>query len=435
MDPDIPISLSIGFALRIFLWAFDRQTIVRPLFLGIWEGIALYRGLSTSPGTQLNAYLACALRLAFDSLFTETIHTMLTILLSLVVAVLFSDALGSHHGHDIQLNRRSKRTRVNGTRTTEIYEAPDSHPRFIETPNPHAKKRDEVSALVPSVIYRPRFVDQPHPRHAEKVDEVYATFPSPSQSAFKADIVQPMDHPRRVILRARSHDSESPSPLPVHTAGVPLPATLNPLTPPCTPPEPGPSRFLGALDIPSPNSESQKDELQTPTSLVAPQTFSSHLPKPDNHTAQQPEEEDELQTPLALDLRSLPVDADLHAAEHGRLENDAGQLLSEEVPFLNDSASIGLDAEIDNMSELSLQTGTELSIISAIDAQLITAKAERLRKEAWEEQKQKSRLERELGEAVSRRKIKDAFLLRREIEAVEARAQKLHRRAARRHFR
>lgn len=406
MDPTIPVSLSIGFAFRMFLWAFDPNTIVRPLFLGIWEGIALYRALSTSPEPQI-PYLACALHLTFDLFFTENINTMMTILLSLVLAVLFSDALGSHHAHDIQASRRAdaRRGRVNGTRTTEVYEFSDSHR-----------------------LNRARFVDPPH-----RQEEISTPVARIATKADDSEIALRKNHPPRVIVHVRPHDSPSPRPVPI--VGTHLPATLNPFTPPCTPPEPGPSRHPGALVIPqSSNSESHNDELQTPASLAVPQNPST-LPHLDIFAVEQADvhaEEDELQTPLALELRNLPLDVDLLA-----VEDEGGPLLSEDIPLLDDSTSAGidlLDAEDGNVSELSLQTGTDLSIISAIDAQLIVAKADHLRKEAWEEQKQKDRLERELGEAVSRRKIRDAFLLRREIEAVEERAQKLHRRAARRQF-
>ncbi|KAJ7725875.1 hypothetical protein DFH07DRAFT_853742 [Mycena maculata] len=403
MDPAIPISLSIGFALRVFLLAFDRRTIVRPLFVGIWEGIALYRGLSSSD-SQLNAYLACALRLLFDFCFTENMHTMMAILFSLVLAVLFSDALGLDHGHDIRMDGRS---RPSGIRRTAVYQVP-------EVADSHRLNRARLTPAMQTGV-----------------------------RTWNGGIIV---HVPQVNVDALLHD-DSPSPRPIQTGSTHLPATLNPLTPPCTPPEPGPSRFCGALNIPSsPDSESRQDELPTPASSAVPQSLSLR-PNFDSIAIQPKDivgdhgEEDELQTPLAVDLRNLPVDDDLLAAEEGQLEDGGGPLLSEDIPFLDDSASL-LEAAVelpgadeDNLSELSLKTGTELSIISAVDAQSITAKAERLRKEAWKERDEKIRLERKLNQAVSQQKIKDAFLLRREIEAAEERVQKLHRRAARRHFR
>jgi hypothetical protein len=146
-------------------------------------------------------------------------------------------------------------------------------------------------------------------------------------------------------------------------------------------------------------------------------------------------DQDELQTPLVLNLRDLP----LLTLEEAQPQDGTQPLLLEDIPLLGDPTSVlepdrpGVDG--DNVSEVSLLSGTELSIISANNAQMISAKAELLRTEAWGEEGQIRRLKEQLDQAVSQKKIKDAFLLRREIEAVEERARKLHGRAARRHFR
>ncbi|KAJ6586868.1 hypothetical protein DFH09DRAFT_236768 [Mycena vulgaris] len=406
MDP-APISLAIGFALRIFLLAFDRHSQLRPAFLGIWEGIALYRGLSTISEPQLTTYLACGLRLMFDFLFTENPLTMVVILFSLVLALLLADALGSHHDHDIQLSHRSDVQRSRA-RNTQAYEAPDSLNR-------------RARLVIPPTNY--------------PTEERHAATPSPVvQQSFAAHSSENADQISSVIFNVQHH---SPSAEPVHMVDAQIP-NPNPITPPCTPPERRSSGYVTRDRDLGSQSESHEDELQTPL-LGNPQTFHENFDTVATGQASVIEDtnqrdEDELQTPLALNLRDLP----LITAEPGQLEDEVGTLLLESIPFLDDSASLiedGIDVPGDNGSELSLGTGTELSIISASDAQIITAKAELLRRQAWDEQKKKPQLERELNQAVSEGKIKDAFLLRLEIDAVEERAKQIHGRAARRHFR
>ncbi|KAJ7218118.1 hypothetical protein GGX14DRAFT_439904 [Mycena pura] len=88
------------------------------------------------------------------------------------------------------------------------------------------------------------------------------------------------------------------------------------------------------------------------------------------------------------------------------------------------------------MSEVDTEpTDTEFSILSGDEAREIVAKAELLRKKAWDEEAQKHSLKERLDQAVLQRKFKDAFLLRRQIETLEAGVEKLHRSAARRYFR
>ncbi|KAJ7497241.1 hypothetical protein FB451DRAFT_1386535 [Mycena latifolia] len=337
---------------------------------------------------------------------------MTTLLFALLLAFLISDALGSHHGHDIQPNRRSRRQ--SGTRTTQVYEVSDT-PRWTRQ--------------VP--------LDIPHgSHHADEVDRYAAPIPPVVQTALTTQNgADPADHVPNVTVHFHSL-----SPGPVHTIRAPAPT---PITPPCTPPKRSSSSSVTHDQVLDSESESHKDELQTPPSLANPRNLSlpptfDNVPVGQASACQR--DEDELQTPLALDLRDLPLVVDSPAVEQGQLDDDVRPLLLENIPFLDDPASLEDGADVprtdgDDISELSLPTGTQLSIISDNDAQTITAKAELLRRQAWDEQKTRLRLEGELNEAVLEGNVKDAFLLRMEIDAAEERAQKMHGRAARRHFR
>ncbi|KAF8210176.1 hypothetical protein K438DRAFT_1809119 [Mycena galopus ATCC 62051] len=379
-DLAILISLPIGFTLRIFLLAFDRQSQVRPIVVGAWEGIALYRGISTTP-TDVDAYIACAfcaLRLLFDCVFTENLNTMTTLVFSLLLAGLISDVVGSHHGHDIQTNhiqpirRPEKRTPVHipvyEIRDVPDYEVPES--RRINRTRVIPRTNNETDVLAPEVPL-----------------------------AVQTDI------------RTQEHE----------IADLPFLVTIpNPMTPPRTP-----SKRISPCsiveDMPSPDFANREDELQTPI----PDALALEAVDLTVEALVDDADQDELQTPLDLNLRAFPA----LTVEQAQPPDETGSLLFEDR---DDSASVWV---ADNVSEPSLQSGTELSIISVTNAQMITTKAEFLRNQAWAEQKQLPALEVKLAEAVSQNKIKDVFLLRREIESVKNRVQKMHERAARRHFR
>lgn len=407
MNPTIP--LSIGFALRLFLLAFDPQSQLRPILIGTWEGIALYRGLFT---TSIDAYISlasCALRLLFDCFFTENVNTTITLVFSLVLSLLISDVVGSHHGHDIQPSRRSdvERQHVGAPRSTRVYEV--SEPRRINR-----------TRLIP---------------HTNREMNLFATRVSPvvqTETRTRSNqVVNFVISPDRVS-DAEAHNSPSPRPAGDSPFLVDIP---NPITPPCTPPQ-RISSSSPPEDVSPVESGSHEDELQTPLLLVVPQTLA--LEAADVTVGDVPivddADQDELQTPLALNLRTLPL-----TLEQDQPRDETRSLLLEDIPVPDDSASI-LEADLpeidpDNLSELSLQTGTELSIISATNAQIISAKAELLRKQAWAEENQLRTLKEKLDRAVSQNRIKETFLLRRQVESATERARKLHGSAARRHFR
>ncbi|KAJ7925247.1 hypothetical protein B0H13DRAFT_2314749 [Mycena leptocephala] len=240
MDPAIPISLSIGFSLRIFLLTFDRQSPLRPTFVGIWEGIALYRGLSTSGPQQIDSYLPCAFRLLVDFFFTENVHTMITLIFSLVLAFMISDVVNSYHGHDAQVNRRSSVKRKPGSPigSAQIYEISDS---------PRLNRIRFISPMIKPGLPSPPVVQTMRPPNNRIVDFVV-----------RADHIHAEDQPRSSSSHGPAHAPDSPSLVPT------------PITPPCTPPK----RILPPHpreDIPTCNSGSPQDELQTPPLLMIPQ--------------------------------------------------------------------------------------------------------------------------------------------------------------------
>ncbi|KAJ7777948.1 hypothetical protein DFH07DRAFT_570193 [Mycena maculata] len=279
MDPAIPISLSIGFALRMFLLAFGHKTIARPLLVGTWEGIALYRGLSASSDSQLTAYLACALRLMFDLFFTENIRTMMMILFSLVLAILFSDALGSHRSHDIQASRltSSRRNRVSGNHTSEVHRVSNSRrlnqARLVDRPRTH---HHAVNVDGQRVIRSPVV----QTRNGASVGGIPVRIDH-TPEFLVADVVSPHDSP--------------PS---VHTISTHPLGTLN-------------TRYLPS--IPSEPGSPCQDEVQSPAPLAMPQTLHSNLDEmavPGGNIDQGNGDEHVVQTPLYMQVHRPPETAD-----------------------------------------------------------------------------------------------------------------------------
>ncbi|KAJ7084333.1 hypothetical protein B0H15DRAFT_391041 [Mycena belliarum] len=410
MDSALPISLA-GFALRAFLLAFNPQSHLRPVFIGIWEGVALYRILSTvEPATT--AYVPCALRLISDVLFTETALTMSTILLTLLLSFVISDALDSHHSHDVR-HSYGRRSRASGARATQVYTPLDS-PRHLPL-NARGSQDNSRADEIPRYASATRVSPVLEPNNLDRAEDV---------STVPVGVVQ--------------SPPPEPEPVPVH---APSP---NIITPPRTPlksisPNSGPHD----QDLHS-DYGSQVDELLTPPPPGQAPIDTSHLDElltpPPRGQAPIDTSHDELQTPLALELRELPPFGGSFAVEQGQPDEQVRPLLLQEMHSLDDSTSPAEGAhaagtDSDNVSIISLQTGTQLSIISDDDAQAIAAKAEVLRNQAWEEMKEKRRLEGELAQAISQGRIKDTFLLRMEIDAAEERVRKTHARAARRHFR
>ncbi|KAJ7783076.1 hypothetical protein B0H16DRAFT_477540 [Mycena metata] len=400
-EPSIPLSLSIGFSLRIFLLAFDPHSYLRPTFVGIWEGIALYRGLSYGNESPMNAYLPCVFRLLFDFFFTESLNTMILLIFSLLLAVSISDVVGAHHGHDIRPSGSDKKLAATTTHNPRIYEVTDS----------------------PRRMNRTRVI--PRPNRETKDDQLTTTGPDPVVAAGI----------RTVEFAVRPDEPQiSPSPEPIEIPSR-LPLILNPTTPP-SPPSTPKRRPRGSPVISE--SGSHENELQTPTLLVMPPTLAFE-PEYGMTSREAPIDEendpDELQTPLALHLQELPA----LVLEQDQPQGGGRPVSLEDIPFLDDTAFVHdpdtPGVERDNLSELSFQTDTAPSIISGKSALEITAAAEQLRKQAWDEEAQKRELEARLNRAVLQKKVKEAFLLRLEIEELEERARKLHGRAARRHYR
>jgi hypothetical protein len=327
---------------------------------------------------------------------------MITLVFSLVLSALISDVVGSHHGHDVHPDRRLD------VESTSV-EVPHSV-RFYEVPEPRRMNRMRLI---------PRTNPETNP---------LATGPPP---AVHTDTRTP-EH-EVVHFDARADHVADVSHAPAQAVGSPvLVNTPSPMTPPSTPPE-RVSPSSPVEDTPTPDLGIHEDELQTPALLVI-QTLPLQVVDGTAGEVSPVDEadQDELQTPLALNLRALPP----LTLEQPQSRDETRSLLLEDIPP-DDSASVlegNLPEDADNISELSLQSGTELSIISATDAQIIRSKAELLRKQAWAEDARARSLKAQLEQAISQNRIKDAFLLRREIETVETRARRLHGRAARRHF-
>ncbi|KAK7057240.1 Smr domain-containing protein [Favolaschia claudopus] len=405
MDPLVPLSLLVGFGLRIFLLAFDRHAHLRPILVGIWDGVALYNGLCTTTTTD-NIYMtfaACALRLLVDCLFIENRYSMITLLLSLVLSALVSDVVGSHHGHDTQRSRRRDPPvavedgleksppvyfrEVSGPRRTNRLQLSQRDPQPITQASVSAVAQSDINEEMPH--FTVSFQHPPSSGNIHAADEL------PSPVAF-VSLEEPKSTSVQLVV------PENRSPLIAADDAV--------------------DQSMAFVD------DAELDELQTPpvpSSSTAIRITVVEQISPISYAAQ-----DELQTPLAINLRTLPP---LILENH--FEEETRSLLLEDVVVPQDSASVLAVDDADHVSVVSSPSGTELSIISGIDAQMIAARADVLRKQAWAEDAQRRTLESQLDQAIRQHRTKDAFLLRCEIGRAQEQVRNLHRRAARRHFR
>ncbi|KAF7376099.1 Smr domain-containing protein [Mycena sanguinolenta] len=363
---------------------------------------------------------------------------MTILVFSLVLSGLISDVVGSHHGHDIKPSRppdRRSSIAVDAAEPKRIYEAAE----FREVP------RTNRSRLIPrEEDHRASHIAQidiATPKHkivdfVARADHIGHSSAAPAESPALADHIisssaspAPVPAHSPVLADHIAPISVSPAPAPAVVIAVatnPVLLTIvNPITPPCTPLKyiPPPAVVQG---IPTPDFGSHEDELQTPVMQpIAVVDLTAEMPPADEA------EQDELQTPLDLNLRAFPP---LVLEQVQAREETSSLLLQDPGPDESIPAGEEGSPEIDADSISESQSGTVLSVISGTNAEIITTRAELLRNQAWEELKQLPPLKEKLEEARSRNNIKDAFLLKREIESIEERARKLHERAARRHF-
>nr|GAT57651.1 predicted protein [Mycena chlorophos] len=325
------LSLAAGFALRIFF--LSSFQLGAPTFIGVFEGIALHRCLLVSE-PLVDTLALCALRLAFDLLFSRLHFT--TLLASLAVSFVLSDAATRTRPEHIRWARKRSSRSLRQLRRT-IVQSKYWQERF---PSPREEK-EPAEDSEPSPPSSPAPSRRPAPARIRKTAPAIAAAPSnaddlltPSSLATSAALPQQRSPLSYVARRDLADDSDNDSlqtPLDIHLVGLP-PAT----------------------NAPIPLVREPSDDPSVPTAL----------PEPDV-----------------------------------------------------------------------LSPTTEFSVLTGVEAKAIFAKAETMRQEARAAEEEKLRLELQLEKAITEKRTRDAFLLRREIESVEDRIQKLHAGAARRYFR
>ncbi|KAF7315389.1 Smr domain-containing protein [Mycena indigotica] len=95
------LSLVLGFGLRVFLLSLGIP-FGSAAFIGVFEGVGLYRTLLTEP--LVDSLLLCGLRLGFDLVFT-TLHA-LTLLSTLALSFVLSDTASRTQPEDVRRIRR-----------------------------------------------------------------------------------------------------------------------------------------------------------------------------------------------------------------------------------------------------------------------------------------------------------------------------------------
>ncbi|KAJ6609862.1 hypothetical protein B0H10DRAFT_2062759 [Mycena sp. CBHHK59/15] len=441
MDPAIPISVSLGgIVLRIFLMAVQRQSRLRPAFLGIWEGFAVYHGLSTTSDPHLDTFIPCALRLMFDFFFTEDVWTMTVILSSLMLAVVISDVVGSHHGRDVSYQlARVRHSRAKGTRAAAVISDVGSHHGHDVRYQSARVRRSHAQGTHTIKIYEvPDFRDLKR-AHFNAGRPVVVESAPVLQTEIMAQENERTDVARRVFnvppdsdtsrIFARGADTLSISIIPDPVASNSAQEEEK---------EEGPSM------ISDPGSPIPEDEPQTP--LALPTLLNLPLDVDGDVVEQASYSRD--RSPEKEALQSLTAVRDLHPVDDPPVgqgliyEHDDPLLVAPPLPhdpasgsYFDQAGETVPVADEGSVSEPSSQAETEMSIISDNNAKKIAAKAELLRIQARDADRQKPRLEVELEQAISQHRIKDTFLLRYDIQAAEKRAQRLHERAARRYFR
>lgn len=477
------------------------------MLLGFWEGVCVHYSANASPNPRVS-YLAYLLRIALDLILSDNIFSVFLTILWTILGVLFSEALGTHHGHDTTTHERKS----SGSKQTVYvqYTPPITSPvrrlpraevrpgpvrpaidRIIDTTRSEDRVSD-VSISVPvtagSIEPRPSAPSPPLlTPPATLLDEVGdRQIPLPPNTTSSA---APHDH-GAVDHPAQNEDaSDHPrSPIKDSPPRIIIPPHPQPLSSP---------NILSAMSVEVPFSSSKLQHLIIPPPMLLQCESSDNesLPTgPDSDAIPVilrtggdigvGSNDDPLQTPVGfhnegvggsvdddplmtpVHLRHAPALLLLDQENEESLWQDplfiqgsstsVGVVTAHAPPGLAPLATIDEPVPMENLDAIPvpapatvLQRTTTLpedhssasssppSITSAItspDSPMLSSRAEALRKQAWSYEMTRKNLKTRLNKALQQQDRAQEFILKQEIDDCTREIDKLHERAARRHY-
>lgn len=465
---DVPISIATGLGLRLLLVGIDKHGRVSPALLGLWEGVVV-RYLTTK-STSPDHYLAYGLRLLLDLLFTGSLSRMtVTLVCTAIGMVVFEAAAPSPARWHRTKRERHHRPTHSMPPKIRAHRAPSAS--HLEQPPLHEPSSSPDEATRPrslTPLFPPNRAPSPPsfflegssegnstpPKHvhlptppATAVTDGYDDQEGSAESQHRLSTIEEMDtgnitpeeelkvdHPSLDAPNAPHSISTTQIPLPIPNIGTVRGAPVNWIPITLNEPSDGLRTPNAAQEELSDHGDS--DKLRTPTAptrqlspllpirYLRPNFAGERSTQPvasgpaipstlDNSTT-------DILVPPAVQHAGFPILLALLTAPTTVVPSSAP-----EEPVPDDGVSA---AE-------SLQTQTNAStIVSARNPAVLYSRADLLRQQARDEEKERSRLAGELKIAESESRVRDAFLLRGEIKDSEARAKKLHERAAKRYY-
>ncbi|KIK67129.1 hypothetical protein GYMLUDRAFT_238464 [Collybiopsis luxurians FD-317 M1] len=414
---DILTTMIFGLGLRFVLGG-HAQGRTYPAILGVWEGACLrYLNNQALPSSTADAYLSYGVRLCIDFFITDSFAQILAIALWSFLGALALEVIET--GNPATNGHFEKRDE-NGTSFTKIQSASIS------------------SFLTPSTSASPVVGDLSPRSPIDNLVDAAATASSPPVAPSLLSIVEAGRPVTPPVLNLPSEDSETRSSVIHGSYALPLPALVDHQSP-----------RVAYSSIPAQSSSapfpvmdrevSIQDELQTPMN-------NNDMPISEDNN------EDELQTPLALPIANIPFE-DLD----GPPELDIGpsMLLGPPdidpvpiplssvssplpVPMPAPVQSTTLESPVSSLHTLSNASSSAASpagsVLSVTSPTRMYARGDELRKQAWKEERAKMRVETDLRKARTEGRTKDVFLLLGEMKAAQMRIDRLHMRAKRRYY-
>ncbi|PBK91405.1 hypothetical protein ARMGADRAFT_200422 [Armillaria gallica] len=495
--------LGIRFALQFT--SGSQRSRIGPMLLGFWEGVCVHYSANASPDPRVS-YVGYLLRIALDLLLSDNIVSVFLTILWTILGVLFSEALGTHHGHDTTHERKSSGSRR--TVYTE-YTAPITSPvrrfpraevrpgpvrpvidRIIDTTRSEDKASDvtisvpvTASSIEPSRPSAPssqlptppatllyevgdrQIPLPPNPTSSSAAPHDQGAVDHPAQNEEASDRLESpiKDLPPRIIIPPPPQSLSSPNILSAMPVEVPFSSSrLNHLIIP--PPMLLQCESSDNESLPSgPDSDaipvllrtegdtgvgSNDDPLQTPVGFHTGEGVGGSV------------DDDPLMTPVHLrhapalllldqeneeSLRQDPLLIQGSSTSVGVVTAHPEPLatIDEPIPVENlDAIPVPAPATVlqrtttlpEDNSSASSSPPSITSAITSPDSPMLSSRAEALRKQAWSYEMTRKNLRTRLNKAIQQQDRAQEFILKQEIDDCNRKIDKLHERAARRHY-
>ncbi|KAI9432148.1 hypothetical protein F5148DRAFT_1270498 [Russula earlei] len=423
---DSIFAISIGFALRLVVdTASHHNDRVGGSLVGLWEGAVLYHFLEKWP-MSVDPYVGLGFRLFVDFLFTESVHRLAIVLLWTGLGFVLSDVTPAFW-YDRNLNRFIRRTRRYirnfdwSSLKLPIPTGAISRVRFYQLP--------PLTALGPTTSTTPAPPVPSQRRHS--VPGNYSYSPSTSTSS-----PQPSSTPLRQPVPATSLPPSA-----LRSATHPKPSSSSSVSfdvnPPASTRDDDDDSFeqLAADDPAALHTAPEAAPSTVPApepSLVTPLIIINPTAAPDLTRTLSGDPTSSTLTPGNIDL--LPEILEL------RDDPDPPPPFDEPAPSI--TATVGTQqVRVWAPEKLSVRNpdmsdggSARDSVISGGNRSSIINRADLLRMEAMDEEKERDRLHAEHKKAFSEKRYTDAVRYKVEQEEANERAMNLHRRAADRYF-